>query len=218
FTHRLVTGLDVNAENNWTLYPRQPLGSLDPLGNNGLGAKSAQRASRNVLTLDYAGSLRDGLGAATRFTTSVGLQHYRSEVSTITATGNTFPATPITTVTGGSTRSGTEDYVANATGGMFVQQQVAWNNRVFVTAAMRGDDNSDFGRDFKAAYYPKLSGSWVISEEPWWKLGFLEQVRIRAALGAAGTQPGTFDAARLYDPSVGYQNNPGLVPGSYGNP
>ena len=218
FTHRLVTGLDVNAENNWTLYPRQPLGSLDPLGNNGLGAKSAQRASRNVLTLDYAGSLKYGLGQATRFTTSVGLQHYRSEISTITATGNTFPATPITTVTGGSTRSGTEDYVANATVGMFVQQQVAWNNRVFVTAAMRGDDNSAFGRDFKAAYYPKLSGSWVISEEPWWKLGFLENVRLRAALGAAGTQPGTFDAARLYDPSVGYQNNPGLVPGSYGNP
>jgi TonB-linked SusC/RagA family outer membrane protein len=217
-SNRLVTGLDVNAENNWTLYPRQPLGSQDPLGSNGLGAKSASRASRSVLTLDYAGAVKYGLGAATRFTTSVGLQHYRSENSTITATGNTFPAPPITTVTGGSTRSGTEDYVANATVGMFVQQAAAWNNRVFITAAMRGDDNSAFGRDFKAAYYPKLSGSWVISEEPWWRLPYLENVRLRAALGAAGTQPGTFDAARLYDPTVGYQNNPGLLPGSFGNP
>ena len=218
FTHRLVTGLDVSAENNWTLYPRQPLGNLDFLGNNGLGSKNAARALRNFLTLDYAGSVKYGWRDATRFTTSVGLQHYRSELSTISATGSTFPALPITTVTGGATRSGAEDYVANATVGMFVQQEAAWNNRVFVTAAVRGDDNSAFGKDFSAAYYPKLSGSWVISEEPWFRMPILESLRFRGALGAAGTQPGTFDASRLYDPTVGYQNAPGLIPGSYGNP
>jgi len=218
FSHRLVTGLDVNSENNWTLYPRQPLGSLDFLGNNGLGAKNVARSSRNFLTLDYAGSLRYGWQEALRFTTSVGLQHYRSELSTISATAATFPAGPITTVSGGATRSGAEDYIANATVGMFVQQEAAWNNRVFVTAAVRADDNSAFGKEFSAAYYPKLSGSWVIAEEPWFKVPFLESLRLRAAFGAAGTQPGTFDASRLYDPSVGYQNAPGLVPGSFGNP
>jgi hypothetical protein len=46
----------------------------------------------------------------------------------------------------------------------------------------------------------------------------VRDLRLRAALGAAGTQPGTFDAARTRDPSVGYQNQPGLVPLSYGNP
>lgn len=218
FTHRLVTGLDVGAENNWLLYPRQPLANLDFLGNNGLGSKSVQRVSRNFLTLDYAGTLKYGLSEALRFTTSVGLQHYRSEVSAITATASTFPAGPITTVSGGATRNGLEDYQANATVGMFVQQQAAWNNRVFVTAAIRGDDNSAFGKSFSAAYYPKLSASWVLSEEPWWKVPFVGDFRVRGALGSAGTQPGTFDAARLYDPSVGYQNAPGLIPFSYGNP
>ena len=218
FTHRLVTGLDVSAENNWTLYPRQPLGSLDPLGQNGLGSKSVARANRTFLTLDYAGSLKYGWRDDLRFTSSVGLQHYRNELSNITASGVTFPAGPITTVSGGATRSGDETYVANATVGVFGQQEVAWKNRLFVTAALRGDDNSAFGRDFKAAYYPKLSGSWVVSEEPWFKVPKLQTFRIRAAMGAAGTQPGTFDAARLYDPSVGYQNQPGLVPGSFGNP
>ncbi|MBK8250894.1 MAG: SusC/RagA family TonB-linked outer membrane protein [Gemmatimonadetes bacterium] len=218
FTHRLVTGLDVSAENNWNLYPRQPLGSLDPLGQNGLGSKSVSRANRTFLTLDYAGSLKYGWRDDLRFTSSVGLQHYRNELSNITASGVTFPAGPITTVSGGATRSGDETYVANATVGVFGQQEVAWKNRLFVTAALRGDDNSAFGRDFKAAYYPKLSGSWVVSEEPWFKVPALQTFRLRAAMGAAGTQPGTFDAARLYDPSVGYQNQPGLVPGSFGNP
>lgn len=218
FTNRLVTGLDVGSENNWTLYRRQPLGSLDFLGQNGLGAKNAARTTRSFLTLDYSGNVKWGFGEDIRLTSSVGLQAYRSEISTIGATANTFPAIPITTITGGATRSGTEDYLANATVGMFVQQQVAWRNRVFVTAAVRGDDNSAFGKDYSAAYYPKLSASWVISEEPWFKVPILGETRLRGALGAAGTQPGTFDASRLYDPSVAYQNNPGLVPSSFGNP
>lgn len=227
FSNRLVAGLDVSSENNWMLYPRQPLGSLDPLGTDGLGSKNAQRATRSFFTLDYSGGFKYGvprllgfIPSANNFNlqSSFGLQAYRSELSTISATGTTFPATPITTVTGGATRSGTEDYVANATVGMYVQQQFAWNNRVFVTAAVRGDDNSAFGKDYSAAYYPKVSASWVISEESWFRLPYVRDLRLRGALGAAGTQPGTFDAARLYDPSVGYQNAPGLVPGSFGNP
>jgi TonB-linked SusC/RagA family outer membrane protein len=218
FTNRLVTGLDVNAENNWNLYPRQPLGSADPLGNNGLGNKAVARTSQNFLTLDYLGAAKYSFRNQIDFTTSVGLQHYRAETSTIQASGTTFPAAPITTVTGGATRSGTETYLANATVGMYVQEQAAWENRLFLTAALRGDDNSTFGKDFKAAYYPKISGSWVVSEEPWFHVPVIDQLRIRAALGAAGTQPGTFDAQRLYDPSVAYLDQPGLVPGSYGNP
>jgi TonB-linked SusC/RagA family outer membrane protein len=223
FTHRLVTGMDVNSENNWTLWPRQPV-NADLFGSNGLGVKNVGRASRSFLSLDYAASAKYDWRQAYEFTTSVGLQHYRSELSTITATANTFPAPPITTVTGGTTRSSTEDYVANATVGVFVQQQAAWNNRVFLTAAVRGDDNSAFGEDYSAAYYPKFSASWVISEEPWWRVPrlrsapILGELRLRAALGAAGTQPGTFDAARTYEPSVGYTNIPGLVPESFGNP
>jgi TonB-linked SusC/RagA family outer membrane protein len=217
FSHRIVAGLDVNSENNWSLWPRQPENG-DLLGSNGLGLKRVDRVSRSFLTLDYSASAKYDWREALQFTTSVGLQHYRSELSTITATANTFPATPITTVTGGATRSSTEDYVANATVGMFVQQQAAWNNRVFVTAALRGDDNSAFGKDYSAAYYPKFSASWVVSEEPWFKLPVVRDLRLRGALGAAGTQPGTFDAARTYDPSVGYTNIPGLVPLSFGNP
>jgi len=218
FSNRLVTGLDVNSENSSLLYPRQPLGSLDPLGNNGLGNKSVSRTTQNFLTLDYAASAKYNFRDLVHFTTSVGLQHYRAETSTINATGTTFPAEPITTVSGGATRSGTETYLANATVGMYVQEQAAWRDRLFLTAALRGDDNSTFGKDFKAAYYPKVSGSWVMSEEPWFHVPLVTDLRLRAALGAAGEQPGTFDAQRLYDPSVGYLNNPGLVPGSYGNP
>jgi hypothetical protein len=237
FTNRLVTGLDVNSENNWTLWPRQSV-NADLLGSNGLGTKSVGRATRSFLTVDYSASLKYGLRvfqpwrwreeASNRsgdfeFTSSFGFQHYRSRSSTITATGTTFLPS-LTSVSDGVTRSGAEDLLENATVGMFVQQQAAWKNRVFLVAALRGDDNSTFGKEYSAAYYPKFSASWVISEEPWWKVPslfnspLLGNLRLRAALGAAGTQPGSFDAARTYTSVVGYQNVLGVLPQSFGNP
>jgi TonB-linked SusC/RagA family outer membrane protein len=223
FTHRLALGLDVNSENNWTLYPRETAENAGFYGSNGLGSKAVERASRNFLTLDYSGNLKYTLRSLD-FTTTGGFQAYRSELSNISASGTTFPAAPITTVSGTTTRNATEGYVANATVGLFIQQAVAWQNRLFLTAAVRGDDNSAFGKDYSAAYYPKISGSWVISEEPFWKdkAGVIGRVfsdlRLRTAYGAAGTQPGTFDAARLYTSSTGYLNAAGLVPSSVGNP
>jgi TonB-linked SusC/RagA family outer membrane protein len=223
FTHRLAVGLDANSENNWTLYPRETAANASFYGSNGLGSKNVERASRTFLTVDYTGNLKYSYGPSLDFTSSVGFQHYRSEVSNISASGTTFPASPITIVSGTTTRTATEGYVANATVGVYGQQQVAWKNRLFVTAALRGDDNSAFGRDYSAAYYPKVSASWVVSDEPLWlKTGFLgraiSELRLRGAYGAAGTQPGTFDASRLYASYPGYQNAAGLVPSSFGNP
>jgi len=218
-THRLVTGLDVNSEAGSLLYPRMPLGAQDPLGNQGNGQKSANRTTRSFLTLDYSGSLKYDLGEALRFTTSLGLQHYRSDITQVGATATTFPAEPITLISNGTLTTGNETFTGNASVGMFVQQTAAWNNRLFLTAALRGDDNSTFGKDYKAAYYPKFSVSWVASEEPWFKLpSFIGDLRLRGALGAAGTQPATFAAARLYQSTTGYLDTPGLVPDSYGNP
>src|SRR5215218_9829632 len=218
FTNRLVVGLDLSGENNWLLYPKATPGTLLAAAANAAGFKSDQRVSRQFFTLDYGTSLKYDVNDKIAFTTSGGLQAYRSEISALTGTATIFPAIPITSVTGGTNRNGIEDFVANATVGVFGQEQVAWNNRLFVTAALRADDNSAFGKEFSAAYYPKVSASWVVSEEPWWRVPVLGELRLRGALGAAGTQPGSFDAARLYDPTTGYLNQPGLVPASLGNP
>ncbi|HEX5830816.1 MAG TPA: carboxypeptidase-like regulatory domain-containing protein, partial [Gemmatimonadaceae bacterium] len=55
-THRLVAGLDMNSEVNWTLYPQQPEGADHFYGQLGLGSKDVSRGERRFVTLDYAGS------------------------------------------------------------------------------------------------------------------------------------------------------------------
>lgn len=216
-THRITAGIDRSEEKSWQLVPRQPEGSSHFYGAAALGTKTSGRDSRQFLTVDYSGSANYELRGLA-MTSSVGLQYYRLNEASITATGQQFPAPPIVTVTGGAVRSGTENFEENSTLGMFVQQQVGWRNRVFLTGAIRGDDNSAFGADYDAAIYPKLSAAWVLHEEPFFNLPAVQQLRLRAAWGAAGQQPGTFDAARLYDPSIGFRDQPALLPAEFGNP
>jgi len=155
-THRLIAGFDLNGETESNLWPRQPEGASHYFGNLGLGSKNVVRGSSSVLTLDYAGSANFEVNDFV-LTPSIGLQYYRRESEYISASGQDFPAVPITTVSGGAIRTGTETLVENATLGVYVQQQVGWKNRLFATAAVRADDNSAFGQEFDAAIYPKLS-------------------------------------------------------------
>lgn len=217
-THRLVTGIDSNQEFNHNLYPRMPEGTSHFFGNNALGVRTTNRIQQRLTSFDYAGSVQLPVTPALDSETSVGVQYYRTTTTNIGAQGTEFPAVPITTVTGGANRTGTETFSENATLGMYVQQQFGWQNRVFLTGAVRMDDNSAFGAEFDAAVYPKLSATWVVHEEPFWNLDWVSQFRLRGAFGAAGQQPGTFDASRLYAPQIGFNDEPGLVPSAYGNP
>ena len=218
FTHRVSTGLDMNAGVNSQLWPRQPEGATHVWAANGLGRRDVTRSDNRLISFDYGTSAKFSPVTSFVLTTSAGFQYYKRMRASITADGRQFAAIPLTSVGAGAVKTSDENFSENSTVGLFIQQQVDWRNRVFLTGAVRGDDNSTFGAEYNAAIYPKLSGTWVINEESFWPLPWVDQFKLRGAWGAAGQQPGTFDASRLYNPEVGYQDLPVLVPGAYGNP
>ncbi len=218
FNHRVAMGLDNVNERNWSLTPRQPEGTAHFFGGDALGTRSETRARVRIWTFDYSASASHDVGDRLNSTTSAGLQYYRNERETVGASGSNFPAPQITTVSAASDRNASQTFEENSTLGVFIQQQFGWDNRLFVTGAVRGDDNSAFGAEFEAAIYPKISASWVVSEEDFLDLPWLAELRLRGAWGAAGQQPGTFDAVRTLSPQVGAGNQPGLVPSAFGNP
>ena len=127
------------------------------------------------------------------------------------ATGLVLPP-GATTVTAGATAQADETSSESRTLGAFVEQNLAFNDRLFVTGAIRSDRNSAFGANFKTVFYPKLSVSWVISDEPFFRLpGWANQIRLRSAYGASGVQPGTIDAVQYYSATTGRQES-GDVP------
>jgi TonB-linked SusC/RagA family outer membrane protein len=107
--------------------------------------------------------------------------------------------------------------------GYYAQQQVAWSDMVFVTAALRADDNSAFGQPFNLQLYPSLSASWVIGEEPWFpKSTTFSSLRLRTAYGWSGQRP-QFQQAQTYLNAVpvniaGLGEAGGLSYGNFGNP
>ena len=183
-----------------------------------LGEKVTSIWDLPVWTVDLSGTasfrLNDGLlGTAT----SYGLQYYTTSEHFIDAEGDNFVISGLSTVGAASIRDGDETFEENKTLGIYFQEQLDWDNRIFLTAAVRFDDNSAFGIDYDAAVYPKLSGTWVMHEEDFWNLDWVGQFRVRGAWGAAGKQPGTFASSRLFTPGTGANSQPILTPSSFGN-
>jgi TonB-linked SusC/RagA family outer membrane protein len=111
---------------------------------------------------------------------------------------------------------------ADKTLGYYIQEQVTLRDRLFVTLALRTDQNSAFGAESKSITYPKTSLSWIASEEPFFpQFSFLNQFRMRAAYGASGVQPRATDAFVTYTaPTVSINNvdTPALRASALGNP
>jgi len=105
--------------------------------------------------------------------------------------------------------------------GGYAEQRFSFADRLFLTAAVRGDDNSAFGRDFPVVYYPAFNASWVVSEESFFsRPTWLNQLRLRAAYGRSGQRPG-FRQAETFFSGVAFRVDgaelPAVTVGGTGN-
>jgi TonB-linked SusC/RagA family outer membrane protein len=125
------------------------------------------------------------------------------------------------TVSGGATQAADAQNDNSKTFGVFFEEQLAIRDRLFLTGAVRSDQNSAFGTNFQRVFYPKFSASYLISDEAWFpRARWLNQFRLRTAYGASGVQPGSRDALQFYSPTttnVGLVDQPGVVLTSAGN-
>ena len=100
--------------------------------------------------------------------------------------------------------------------GLFVDQAFAIRDRLFLTAAVRSDQNSAFGTNFQRVFYPKASASWLVSEEDFWKApSWVTSMRLRAAYGQSGVQPGPLDALQYYTAGTSNINNADVATVTY---
>src|SRR5438270_9785853 len=161
------------------------------------GQASSYRAQVRAYTANLATTAAFRLSSAVASNTTVGLQFSKNVFDQVRAFGRKI----VTGTSGvaGVVFAGVGDSVApQVTLGGYVEEQVGVRDRLFVTGALRADKNSAFGTNFSNIVYPKLSGSWVISEEPFFpRMGWLSSLRLRAAWGKAGRAPGTLDAQRF---------------------
>ena len=216
FTQRGIVGGDFSGVRNSELYRATGnIGQFTPWGR-----KTIINLNTSYFSLDYQANGIFDFGDNLRLTTSGGMQYYQRQESSTLAHGETFPVEALETVSSGSEKRAGEDFLENKTFGVFVQQQASLSDRLFVTGAVRGDDNSAFGTNFDFVVYPKLSASYVVSDEPFFQdvMGAVNTLKLRAAWGKAGKQPDVFDAIQTYTPTVGPEGASVLTPENIGNP
>ncbi|HSL72383.1 MAG TPA: TonB-dependent receptor, partial [Longimicrobiales bacterium] len=222
--NRLTVGTDITDEENTELGPYATNDTIRFFlgANSANGWKVHSRRHQTFNTFDYSGTASFDATPEINSSTSVGIQYYQRHIEFVSASGTEFAAPGLEVV--GATardRSGSEDYLDNNTLGMFAQQQIAWNDRLYVTGALRVDNNSAFGEDIKWVTYPKASLSWVLNEEPFFANAapdWVNTFKLRAAYGQSGQQPASFAALRTYNPTPGPNNTAAVIPGSLGNP
>jgi hypothetical protein len=135
------------------------------------------------------------------FQTSLGSDYTNIETDSANTNGTLLPPGG-SSVGAASTRNARNTQpTAVKTLGLFVQEQAGINDRLFLTAAVRTDQNSAFGTNFQQVYYPKASLSWIASDESFFpRFNWLDQFRLRTAYGASGVQPGALAALGLFTP------------------
>ena len=224
-TQRAILGLDYNSEKNQILFPHLADDIWAPFpkgvfwGNRANGEKELENGHTLFTSFDYGVTVNYGLPMGITASTSAGVQFNARQTERATSFASGFPAPGLTTLSSGASTRASETFTENKSLGTYIQQQLGFReDRLFITAAVRGDDNSAFGAEFDAAIYPKFSATWVMSEEPFFGVDWVDQLRLRTAWGQAGMQPGAFDAVTLYTPQAGPQGQPAMTPRTLGNP
>lgn len=100
-----------------------------------------------------------------------------------------------------------------------------WNERYLLTATLRTDGSSKFGKGHKWGWFPSASAAWRITEESWMRptKDWLSNLKLRVGIGTTGND-NIDDNMYATDYGAGYYTNgseviPTLVPGStVGNP
>jgi len=219
FTQRVIVGVDYTDEDGRGLEKFAPP-ELAPFTLGGAAGRIGQTLTTTTVTsLDYNGTAKFTLTPSITSATSLGGQWYRTSLNESFLGGIGFPGPGITTVSGTAKAiQSTQGDTTNTTIGGYAQEEVGLNNRVFLTAALRVDNNSAFGDQFKWITYPKFGATWIVNEEPFWHVGFINSLKLRAAYGESGRAPLAFSALRAYLPVQGPLGTNAFTAGSFGNP
>ncbi|HWK90567.1 MAG TPA: TonB-dependent receptor, partial [Longimicrobium sp.] len=218
--HRLSMGLDLTREDNVELVERMDDPQFTYFFSQGeiRGYRDETTRGTTFNSVDYSATASFSPSARMSSSTTVGAQMFRRYFEFVSASGSDFPVRGLRAVSAAAVRLGSQNYEEDVTVGVFGQQQFGWNDRLFVTAALRADDNSAFGENFDLVYYPKLSASWVVSEEPFFTFGWVDALKLRAAYGESGQQPVYNAALRTYSVVPGPGDISAVTPNLVGNP
>lgn len=213
----LTLGVDIVSEQNVNFIP---FGwNVDGLsGASPEGTRTARDRNQRQYTADLKTSWNQDVSSTLNSALVLGAQVFFTETMLAGGTGTRFPGPGLEVIEAGADQSVFEQRIAQVSGGVFAQEQIGYDDYLFLTLGARYDRHSAFGESSGGALYPKVSLSFVPSDMPGWRDSeLLSSARLRAAVGRSGLQPGAFDKFTTFAP-LNSSTGPGVAPQNLGNP
>jgi TonB-linked SusC/RagA family outer membrane protein len=220
-------GIDLAGRQDWTLC------RLNECANSGTlrqGSVSDQRSNNRNFSAKLISSASWQAKPWAILKATVGADYNNIENDFVASSATGLPPGAQNVGQGAVKNGSNQLQTANKTLGVYVQEQASIHDRLFLTAAIRSDQNSAFGTQFQRVFYPKVQASWLISEQGFFpKYAWLDQLRLRSAYGASGVQPGATTALQTFSAVTRTVNaivpgnatgtdTPALVQSALGNP
>ena len=182
------------------------------------GTRTLDKWNNARWTVDLNASTNFNFTSSINSKTAVGVQWNRDRLTGALSTAQILPP-GATTIDAGAQKTSGEQTVETASLGVYVEETVGWKDRLFLTGAVRRDQNSAFGADFGSIVYPKATVSWVAMENS--DATWINQLRPRVAFGESGQQPGSTAAITFLTPTTttvfGQGDKPAVTFGALGN-
>ena len=194
-TGRATVGMDYTALTDVQFQAR---GQGANFSNFRQGRRNDNRFTLSHYTAEFGGTAAFNLTPSITSKTAVGFQYLRDGSSAVVANGQVLPPGG-RTITGAAIRTALESTTVAVTLGSYVEHTFGWRDRVFLTGGVRNDRNSAFGSQVRSVWYPKVQGSWVVSDEAFYPRSIpVGNLKLRFAYGASGQQPATTAALLFY--------------------
>jgi TonB-linked SusC/RagA family outer membrane protein len=210
---RATGGVDLSSDDYLTFAPA----AVAPV--NFLGGTIAEaNGTTDLYSIDIGTTARLPVQRWLTSSTSIGAQYHLTSNHVSTASASNL--SPGGTSVSAGIPSGLQADSQSVVAGVYAEEQLAFDERFFVVGAVRVDGANDFGSHYNSAVYPKGSASWVISREGFFpRTSLINTLRLRAAYGESGTQPGEI-LTTLRTQAVGVDGTivPGLSLQQLGNP
>lgn len=223
FTNRVTLGADISSTHGVTFFPKNSGNWY--AGDQSNGYVEDVQNPINIYTVDYLGNIHATLaGGNIASDFSFGSQYINSVTNYLAGIGIGLATNSSNLVSSAATNESHQTYSQAKSFGLLAQEQLAFGQKLFLQAGARVDRNSAFGTAFGSLFLPKVSASYVLSQEPFWQriAPGISTFRLRAAYGTTGRSPDPGASLKTYAPFTYVTPSggvgPGVVQASPGNP
>ncbi|PSR57262.1 TonB-dependent receptor [Adhaeribacter arboris] len=215
---RTSFGVDLNYYKS-NLWNPSTLSSAAPTGPATARASNTENTNwLSETTLSY----KKNLGTNHLVNFVGGFTAQRAYNNNVTVNAGNFPDDLITNINGGIVNSGSQNIEVNNLVSLLARANYSYKDKYLLTATVRSDGSSRFGKNNRWGTFPSASVGWRLSDEKFMSnFKFINDLKLRASYGITGNNAiGNYRAISLLGSNnyvIGDAVVPGLAPATLSN-